>query len=55
MHTVVQIFIVLVRLYALDDAGRVFSTNYTLGSEITYTFLLVEVLQILLGSKQVCI
>ena len=52
MHTVVHIFIVSV---GLDDAGKVFSTNYTLGSEITYTFLLVEVLQILLGGKQVCI
>ena len=46
MHTVVQIFIVSVRLYALDAAGRVFATNYT--------FLLVEVLQILVRGEQVC-
>ena len=49
IHTVVQIFIVSVRLV---DAGRVFSTNYTFWSEVTL-FLLVEVLQILVGGKQV--
>ena len=38
----------------LDDAGRVFSTNYTFWSEITL-FLLVEVLQILVRGKQVCL
>ena len=39
-------------MYVLDDAKRVFSTNYTFWSEITL-FCEVEVLQILVGGKQV--